>query len=136
MPIDIEKEIDPLIQIDWTRMSDAVGFFQKADSTYPDRYSIVVTTDETTTDGSEDRLQQIKDNAEPMGFNHLLEYYEKLRSNLNGNSICRRLVCVRTPKFSYKNFSLNNCGQFKPLTTDSTPVCFAISMGRDVFQYF
>ena len=81
MPIDIEKEIDPLIQIDWTRMSDAVGFFQKADSTYPDRYSIVVTTDETTTDGSEDRLQQIKDNAEPIGFNHLLEYYEKLDSD-------------------------------------------------------
>jgi len=42
------------------------------------RYSIVVVTDATTTDGNETTLQQIKDNAIRPGFENLLEFYNKI----------------------------------------------------------
>ena len=77
MPIDTTKDIKPLIKLDWTKQKDSIGFFQKAEGDLPDRYSITVTTNDTTTDGSDDRLEDIKENAVPTGFENLLYFYEK-----------------------------------------------------------
>jgi len=77
MPIDTKKDINPLLKVDWTKQRGAIGFFQKAEGDLPDRYSVAVTTNETTTDGSDDRLEEIKEDAIPVGFENLLYFYEK-----------------------------------------------------------
>jgi hypothetical protein len=76
--IDLKKDIKPLIKVDWTRMDGSQAFFQKAEGDLDDRYSITVVTSETTTEGSEDKLQDIKDNAIPVGYQNVLEFYEKV----------------------------------------------------------
>jgi len=77
MPIDTTKDIKPLIKLDWTKQKDSIGFFQKAEGNLPDRYSVTVTTNDTTTDGSDDKLEDIKENAIPTGFETLLYFYER-----------------------------------------------------------
>ena len=81
MPIDVKKDIKPLLEIDWTRMDSSKAFFQKASGSYMDRYSIAVTTDALTTDGSDLRLEEIQSDAVPTGFENILEFYEKVDSD-------------------------------------------------------
>ena len=63
MPIDTTKDIKPLVKIDWTTQKDSVCFFQSAEGTLPDRYSVAITTTETSTDGSDDRLETIQNDS-------------------------------------------------------------------------
>lgn len=77
MPIDTTKDIKPLVKIDWTTQKDSVCFFQSAEGTLPDRYSVAITTTETSTDGSDDRLETIQNDAIPTGYERLLSFYEK-----------------------------------------------------------
>ena len=54
-----------------------------------DRYSITVITNETTTDGSETRLNNIKSNALPIGYAKILEFYEKIDDSPSRMSAAR-----------------------------------------------
>ena len=80
MPIDIKKDIKPLIKPDWTRMKGTKAFFQQASGSLAERYSITVITEATTTEGSDSVLTAIKNNALPIGYAKILEFYEKIDS--------------------------------------------------------
>ena len=86
MPIDIKKDIKPLLQPDWTRMDGSQPFFQQASGSLLDRYSITVITEATTTDGSNQVLDSIKTAAVPTGFTNILEFYEKLNDPTDSKS--------------------------------------------------
>ena len=83
MPIDTTKDIKPLVKINWTTQKDSVCFFQSAEGTLPDRYSVTITTTETSTDGSDDRLETIQNDAIPVGYEKLLSFYEKQDDPVN-----------------------------------------------------
>ena len=81
--IDKNKDVKPLVRIDWTRSSVDEPFFQETeakkvlnlDTTLPNRYSIRVDTEFTDTGGED--LAARMESAKYIGVSKILEFYNK-----------------------------------------------------------
>ena len=76
--IDPTKDIKPILKTDWTAKQANAPFYQQAEGDLPARYSVSVTTDAETTNGSDLELDNIKNSALPTGFESIVGFYEKV----------------------------------------------------------